>query len=61
MNYILIVIFFIIFISLLHKIQSEISAENPASSDTIILPKDTKIYNIDLDTREIEAPEVLSV
>lgn len=48
-------------ISLLHKIQSEISAENPASSDTIILPKDTKIYNIDLDTREIEAPEVLSV
>ena len=45
--------------SLLYEIQDAISA-NP-TPETIILPTGKKLYTIDLNTREIDGPETLSV
>lgn len=45
--------------SLLYEIQSA-SSQGP-TTDTIIVPSNVRLYNINLDTREIEAPEYLSV
>lgn len=42
--------------SLYHRIQSE-----NAPSLAVLLPTDEKIYHVDLDTRNIETPEYLSV
>ena len=44
------------YLELLWKIQSE----NPTST-AVVLPTDEKIYNIDLNTRKVEAPEFLGV
>lgn len=45
--------------SLLFEIQNA-STTGPAS-ETIIVPSNTRLYNVNLDTRTIEAPEYLSV
>ena len=45
--------------SLLYEIQ-EASSTGP-TGDTIIVPSNIRLYNIDLNTREIDAPEYLSV
>lgn len=45
--------------SLLYEIQNA-SAQGP-TVDTIIVPSNILLYNVNLDTREIEAPEYLSV
>ena len=45
-------------INLLSQIQSNTSGLTP---ETIILPTSQKLYNVDLSTRMIEAPETLSI
>ena len=45
--------------SLLYEIQ-EASSKGP-TTDTIIVPSNIRLYTIDLNTREIDAPEYLSV
>lgn len=45
--------------SLLYEIQ-EASSQGP-TTDVIIVPSNIRLYNVDLNTREINAPEYLSV
>jgi len=45
--------------SLLYEIQNASSAS--PTSDVIIVPSNARIYNVDLNTRIIDAPEYLSV
>lgn len=52
------------YLSLLHKIQQDRDyqiGEGNRPSGYIVLPTDEKIFNIDLNTRTVEAPEFLSV
>lgn len=46
--------------SLLYEISSGQQQVGP-TTETIIVPSNKKLYNIDLNTREVEAPEMLSV
>lgn len=47
--------------SLLYEIQKASSSQKGPTADTIIVPSNIRLYKIDLNTREIDAPEYLSV
>ena len=52
------------YLSLLHKIQQDRDykiGEGNRPTGLIVLPTDEKIYNINLNTRVVQAPEFLSV
>jgi len=47
--------------SLLYDIQQENTNNMGPTADTIIVPSNKRLYNVNLNTREIDAPEYLSV